>query len=780
MNYLRKTLFVILSLMASYSFSQTQTIRGAVIDADSELPIPYSNISLLNTSPLLGTTSDENGYFTINDVPLGRYDIQGSFIGYQSSIKKDIEVTSSKAIVVEIILQESINILDEVVVKPNIDKEHALNSMSLISSRMLSIEEANRYAGGFDDPARLASSFAGVSSGVNNNGIVVRGNSPKSMQWKLEGVEIPNPNHFSDLVSFGGGALTALSSQLLANSDFLTGAFPSEYNNALSGVFDIKMRQGNNDEREHTLQLGALGIDFASEGPFKKGKQASYLIDYRYSTFGLIGKITGAEEGIQYQDLSLKLNFTTKKMGVFSFWGIGLKDGIIIAEDRDITKWKYKVDGERYTADQYMVASGLNHKLILNSKSTLQSGIGYTTSNTDWQVSQLDNQLELKPKSGVLTTNSTYVLKSTLNTKFNKTHTNRTGFATTNLSYKTLIENKINSSVDELTTIIDEKGNSFLWTAFSSSNLRFGNDITLNVGLNAQLFTLNDNYTIEPRVAIKWGLSPNQNLGFAYGLHSRLEKLNYFFTKDQSTGVYNNTDLDFAKSHHFVFSYTNKLSDNWLIKIEPYYQILFDVPVIENSYYSFINQNFRDAWFVNDDFQNTGSGRNFGLDFTLERYFSQGFYMMATASIFSSKYKGGDNIWRNTKFNKKYISNFLAGKEWYFGLNNTKSFGLNIRMTFQGGDWYIPNLEEESRINESVVFDNNNAFTKQFDPNLLLHFSVNYKWNKENTTQEFALKVLNATGYGDFRGFEYNINTQKVDITEEVIVIPNLSYKISF
>ena len=140
---------------------------------------------------------------------------------------------------------------------------------------MLSVEEASRYAGGFDDPARLVSAFAGVSSNVGNNGISVRGNNPKSLQWKFEGIEISNPNHFADGNVFGGGVLSALSSHNLGNSDFFSGAFPAEYSNALSGVFDMNLRKGNSGKKERTIQIGLTGLDYAEEGPGIKGGKAT-------------------------------------------------------------------------------------------------------------------------------------------------------------------------------------------------------------------------------------------------------------------------------------------------------------------------------------------------------------------------------------------------------------------------------------------------------------------------------------------------------------------------
>ncbi len=283
---------VIFFLLVFYTiqvFAQpTQTIRGTVIDDASNAPVAFATVSLRHTDPSLGTISDTLGNFTIPNVQVGRYDVQVSFMGYEPAILREITVISAKQTFLTIQLKENTTLLSEVVIKPRVNKEQPLNTMATVSARMLSVEEAQRYAGGFDDPARLASSFAGVASNTSENGIIVRGNAPKFLQWKMEGVEIPNPNHFGDLNSLGGGTVTALSSQMLANSDFFTGAFPAEYNNALSGVFDIAMRTGNNQKREHTVQLGFLGIDASSEGPFKKGGRSSYLFNYRYSTLALL------------------------------------------------------------------------------------------------------------------------------------------------------------------------------------------------------------------------------------------------------------------------------------------------------------------------------------------------------------------------------------------------------------------------------------------------------------------------------------------------------------
>jgi len=777
---MRYVLFILSLFLLTITVSAqqpTQTIRGLVIDEDSQIPIPFATVSIVNTNPILGTSTNSDGNFKIENIQVGRYDLKVSFIGYEPIIIKGLTVSSSKETFVSIRLKESAVTLNEIVIKPKLDKEKPLNKMATVSAKMLSVEEAKRYAGGFDDPARLASSFAGVASGVNNNAIIVRGNAPKSLQWKLEGVEIPNPNHFADLASFGGGAVTGLSSQLLSNSDFFTGAFPAEYNNALSGVFDIFMRTGNNEDYEHTFQVGAMGIDMASEGPFKKGKQASYLFNYRYSTFGLVGQITGANEGIDYQDLSFKLNFPTKKAGVFSVWGLGLIDGVIVKEKTDSTEWYYQSSKENYNANQFMVASGLSHKIFLNNKSYLKTTLATTVSGIDWKVKRLDAFFNLQPQSNVESTNWNFVLKSSLNTKFNKKHTNKTGISATGIQYNMLLED-IAQPGNPLTTIIDESGYSTLFSAFSNSSFRLNNKLTINSGLNIQLFTLNNNSTIEPRFGIKWHWKENQQFGFAYGLHSRLERLNYYFTKDESTGTFNNKDLDFSKAHHFVLSYSLNLTENMLLKIEPYYQYLYNIPVIADSSFSFIN--LKNDWFINDKFENTGKGRNYGIDINLEKYLSEGYYFMLTASLFTSEYTGGDNIWRDTRYNKNYTVNLLGGKEWNLGKSKQNVLGLNVRLTYQGGDRFTPYEIDETVLAQEVIYDNSKAFSKQIDPAFIVHFTASYKINKKKTAHEFALKVLNATSYGDFQGFEYNLIDKTIDESREIIMIPNLSWKIEF
>lgn len=777
---MRYPLFLFFLLLLNFTTSAqltTQTIRGIVLDKNSRKPLPSATVQLLNTQPRIGTISSSTGNFKLENVPVGRYDLQVSFIGYEPMIIREVVVTSAKETFVTATLKETGVTLQDVVIKPTVNKVEPLNSMSSVSARMLSVEEAKRFAGGFDDPARLASSFAGVASNVGSNGIVVRGNAPKFLQWKMEEVEIPNPNHFADMASFGGGGLTALSSQLLANSDFLTGAFPAEYTNALSGVFDIFIRNGNSDDYEHTFQFGLIGIDFASEGPFQKGSSSSYIFNYRYSTLSLLTPLLPDDaDGTSYQDLSFKLNFPTQNVGIFSVWGIGLLDGSGQKAETDSTQWKYIQDKEEQDVKQSMGAIGVSHTYMISNSSYIKSNLATTISRLDLETERINNQRAFLPHNEITTTNQNFVLSSYLNTKFDIDHTNKTGFTLTGLKYDMLLK-QAEATGNPLQTIVDEAGFSTLIAAYSNSSFNLTNALTMNVGISSQLFTLNNNYTIEPRLAFRIQI-PDDNgiLGIGYGNHSRLERINYYFTKSVSTGdELINKNLDFTKAHHAVLSYVRNISENVSLKIEPYFQYIYSVPVIPDSSFSFIN--LQNEWFINKKLENTGKGRNYGIDLTLEKYISDGYYYMVTASLFNSEYMGGDGIWRNTRFNRNYLLNVLVGKEWQFGQN---VFGVNLRGTVQGGDRFSPVNNNESLAAKDIIYDETRSFQNQLPTSNQVHFTVSYKINNEGVSHEIALKILNATMQKDFNGYRYNTVSNVIDENSDTIFIPNLSYKIEF
>lgn len=778
---MKKRFFLLLSVIfiTMPLFCQNyQRIVGKVFEKSTENPISYASIILIDTNPIIGTVTDSVGAFAINHVPIGRYDIKVTSVGYEPIILKGIQVNSSKETIVNISLNEYTTQLKEVIIKPKINKAEPLNLMSIAGGRMLSVEEAKRYAGGMDDPARLAASFAGVTSSIGNNGIVVRGNAPQFLQWRLEGIEIPNPNHFADVTSFGGGGFTSLSSQVLGNSDFYTGALPSEYSNALSGVFDMNFRNGNNKEHEHTIQLGTIGLDVASEGPLKKNYNGSYLFNYRYSTLSLISPLLPDDaKGTNYQDLSFKFFLPSRNSGTFTVWGTGLIDRSGTKPEKKIEKWVYEQDEQDQDVKQYMGAFGIGHKIYMSKTTFLKSILAATVSGLNMHTALMNNEMQLQPKNRIKNTNWNFIFSSAINTKFNAYHANRTGVQWTGLMYRLLMKDAAYDGA-AFKTINDENGFSSLLSAYTSSIFHFSDKWYLTVGINTQWFTLNKHYTVEPRLAMKWQFSPNQFVSIGYGMHSRLERLNYYFTKsDKDEQI--NKNLDFTKAHHLSIAYDFSMG-NYHLKIEPYIQYLYNVPVIADSTYSFINLQGNDDWFISDKLENKGKGLNYGIDFTFEHYIQKGFYYMFTASIFNSRYKTTENKWYNTRYNRNYVFNLLAGKEWYIGKNKQNILSLNGKISYQGGDRYSPINEALSEERKDAVYDERNPYSRQLSPILLGHLTFSYKINKKYIAHEFAVKIMNITGYKEFYGHRYNFQKNTVEVERDPIIMPNISYKIEF
>lgn len=477
----------------------TQTVRGIVLDSKTNAPIEFATVRIMNVGSL-GSTTDSLGRFRIDNVPVGRCNIQTSYVGYNANIFNEIPVTSSKEVYMEITLDENIHSLAEVVIQPEIKKDKPLNAMAITGGRMISMEEAGRFANGFDDPARLSSAFAGVAGDVGTNAVAIRGNSPQFTQWRLEGVEIPNPTHFADLTGLGGGFLSALSTQVIGNSDFYNGAFPSEYSNALSGIFDMQIRNGNNQKYEHTFQLGILGIDLASEGPISRKHGSSYIFNYRFSTTSLA---TGNDMNLKYQDLSFKLNFPTRKAGTFSIWGIGLIDRYKPeAIDRD--EWETQGDRQSGNTAFDKAAGGLTHKYLINADTYIRSSLAATYSKDRTRADQITEDDKLVHVGDIRNSKWDIVFNSYLNKKFNSNHIIRTGITVTGLQYDLDYKISPNFGLDvPMEQISKGNGGSCVLSAYSSSVINLSNHLTTSLGITAQYFTLNKNWTVEPRAALK-------------------------------------------------------------------------------------------------------------------------------------------------------------------------------------------------------------------------------------------------------------------------------------
>lgn len=751
----------------------TQNIKGVILDKDSKATIPFASVFVLNSKPLIGTTSDIDGKFILKNVPVGRKTIVVQYIGYEQYVNSSIELTSGKEIDLTIELKESFTKLEEVTIVAK-----SREAITRISSQEFSIEETKRFAASFNDPARMAQSYAGVSSNDDeNNEIVIRGNSPKGMLWRLDGIEIPNPNHFSNGEGGSGGGVSMISNAVLSNSSFLTGAFSSEYGNASSGVFDLKFRKGNSDKREYSIQIGILGLQASAEGPI--GKHFSYLVNYRYSTLTLLhnaGIKFGGENSIApiFQDVNFKLSLNTKKAGIFKLSGLG---GFSSAGDfaiKDTSKWENSYDNFQEKENHHTGVIILsNFYLLKNNKTSFRSVVSSSDEKNEVKLDSLDYNYAESNVDYSNFKNSSLRVSETINHKFNIKNTVSGGVILSLLNYNSY--SKSLNNLGEMENKIKENGSTNLLQGFAKGKHRFSEKLSLNAGLHFIYLGLNNNFSVEPRFSLNYKLNKTQSISYGFGKHSKMESTSIYLAKTDNN-LQENKDLKFQKSIHNVLGYQWSFARNFNLKVETYHQYLYNIPVAkDSSFYSLLNES---SGLATKNLTNKGTGYNYGMELTVEKSFSNNYYFMVTASVFDSKYKALDNKWRNTKFNSSYIFNMLGGKEFKIGKRNT--IGLNGRVIWRGGYKTIPLDLDKSIAQHKSIYITEKAYKTKAPNYFRADLSVNFKRNNPKYSWTLALAFQNVTNHLNLYNEYFSPISNKIERTNYQGLVPNLNFKMDF
>lgn len=784
----KKSLFAFIGLLLllvqpAMGQSLTQSIRGIVTDKDSKVPLPGAFVVLVGSDPINGAQTDIDGRFKIDNVPVGRQTLQISFTGYESTSIPNIVVGSGKEVVANIELQEAVQKVGEVVVKSDRKKNQPVNEYSLVSTRTVSIEQTSRTAGSFTDLTRTLLTMPGVSNGKGdiNNEIVIRGNSPRGLLWQVEGIEVPSPNHFNS-EGASSGAVTAIADYVLGTSDFSTGAFAPEYGNALSGVFDIRLRKGNFEKHEFTAEASLLGLSFGAEGPFKKGTQASYLTNFRYSTLGIMDKLgihLVGNANPTFQDLTVKLNLPSKKAGTFTLFVVGGKSDLY-KDDKgtlpDGTKGIVTKDDE---GSDFLI-TGLANNYIINEKTWLNTIVAFTASqarkhqqdilfDTTFHDTEKDRFFDYATKASF-----------TLNHKFNSRHDLKSGLIFSYLGYN-YYSSVISAKTLALEDRENEKGGTEVIQGFSDWRWRILTNLTMNTGFHLMYFLLNNHISVEPRLSLRWQFNEKQTLSWGFGMHSRRETLiTYMADRISNSGEVTkpNQGLDFTKAIHFVMGYDNMLLPSLHLKAEAYYQYLYEVPVRPGrSSYSSLNY---PTVLSNNTLINSGSGINYGIEITLEKFFNKGYYFTVNTSLYESKYKPSDGIERNTRYNGNYIVNALGGQEFKVGKKRNNTIGYGLRATLAGGKRYTPLNTAATIAKSSAVYDDVHAYSEQTPMYYRFDAFVSYTTNFKRCSVTYRFDAQNFTNHHNVYNVTYSYRNERLEYNYEGQILPVLDVKIEF
>ncbi len=776
---IRFTLFFILAVFTmAFCQGPTQTIKGTIIDKDSKQALIGATVSI-ESNPSLGSVTDLDGNFRLENVPIGRQKVVCLYLGYQPYISSDIIVNSAKEVELNIELVESAIRMTEIVVPAFQDANEALNELSIVSTRSFSVEETQRYAASANDPSRMSMGFPGVQpSRDSRSDIVIRGNSGIGLLWRLEGIDIPNPNHFARRGSSGGG-ITVFSVSMLSNSDFSTGAFPAEYGNAFSGVFDIKFRKGNREKREYSFRAGMLGLDLSTEGPIKKGR-SSYLINYRYSTLGLLNQmgiyLVNPRADNIFQDLSFKLFFPSKdNKSTLSVWGIsGLSNEFERAIDTLSTQSTFS---EKLTRDfqTNMGALGMTHTYLINDKSYLKTSLAAMGQKIIFRNDTLSLQRTPTNINDEAYTNVRYVLTSFYSRKFNARTSMKTGLFLNSIHYDLFHKDRISSNED--INWLDEKDNTFLIQPYVQFRFRPTEKLTFNAGAHAMFLTLNNTKSIEPRLGLKYQLSENNSLSFAYGLHSRMVPIGSYFTKVNN--ALPNLNLELIKSHHFVAAFDQNIGKGTKIHLEAYYQRLFDVPVSAEAGNTHSILNDIDGFAI-ESLVSEGEGKNIGLDISLEKAFKNQTFFLLSGSVFNSTYSDLNGDFYNTRYNSNYSATFMGGKEWTFKNNATLQTGL--KLLFNGGARITPLISGQSGDGQMPPWDWSQPYTERVAAYFRPDLRIAYRKDNPNTAWTLSLDVQNFINRENEDALDrtYDPDTKSWINRNQSGLTPLLSFQIDF
>ncbi len=787
------TIICCISLINVFAQRPGQRITGTVIDKESRQPLPGANVFIKLTdgeSSVKGSVTDVDGRFVLEGIPVGRHYLNCSFVGYNNWVSTYLELTSAKQLVVSIELTEAITTGEEVVITANRMGSEVTNEFSSVSGRSFTPEETQRFAGSINDPGRMALSLPGtqISTQDNENTIVVRANSPIGLSWRLEGIEIPNPNHFAEAGGSGGG-ISALSIYVLGSSDFFTGAFPAEYGNALAGVMDLKFKKGNRENREYRFQAGLIGLDFASEGPLsEKKKKASYVFNYRYSTLGILSQlgvnVVSPLTSNSFHDVSFNLYFPVSKKSHFTFFGFGGASAENKTAIMDPTKWENY--GESYTYDFYtkLGVTGLSYTHLIDENSYIYGVVSVGANH----IKQNDDSLSLdliktrikneNHLNGRVTTAWSY------NRKLGKKSNLKTGFQASDLFYDVFREDYDNG-IKKLRLQLQGNGTSLLLQPYMMIRSDLSPSVTLQTGLNSQYFAYNNNFVLEPRFGLQVKLPSASSINLAYGLHSQVLPFQTFeaVITDSLTGDYvgkPNQNLSVWRSHHVAVNFNKQFAGNVRVKVEPYFQYLFDIPVSVHQWstYSLINQ---DRNFFSDSLTNKGTGYNAGAELTFEKSFSNRLFFLLSGAVYNSKYKtnnGGLNVYYSTKYNSNFNTALTFGKEWE--LTNSRRLEIGGRILWSGGARFTPYNEVRSIETGKPVYIYSETYAEQVQNYFRIDSRVALRKNASRFSWKLSLDIQNLTNYKNPQRPYFNRWTGTVAYGYNTSIIPVISYTIDF
>ncbi len=784
----RRLLFALILLPCFYLLPSqiTTSVRGQVVEGYVKIPLAGAKVTLTHLvqgqeeteEEPISIETDAEGKFSVSEVLAGRYYLAVEMEGYEGYEVENLLLESGKEEVLAVEMMPKLLKLEQVDIRGTRYRRISCNYQEI------DVDLTRRVPGVLWDPARLVTRSAAVTQTNDQaNHISVRGNSPVSNQWQIEGAEVLSPNHLSnagtttDRPAPSGGGTSMLNTQMLDNSTFYLSHYPSRFGNALGGVMDIHFRDGNEQNFEFAAQVGLIGVDLSAEGPLSRHKNGSFLFNYRYSTVGLLSLmgVPLGDEAINYQDFSGKLVQDAGKAGKFTLWGLWGQsfndfegvDSIGLATQ---AKELYNI---RFDSRSEM--GGLRHEVLLGDRAEWETSFAYSQSTTTWG---LLNVPELN-----LTDSLSRAERDEIQQRLGSLHSEVTIRVGKSANQVRVGGNgAVRSYEGELVgngapvTNLDQSWSYFTGLAFVEGEFGW-NRLLVSPGLTSQYFSNSNTYHLDPRLSLELGLGGQRAIELSYRRTHQVLPLalqrqflptqNQFPLLSQAPIEADQFDLGFGTD-----SRLGRLSAN------AYGQLLRDIPM-DSSGLAAVNL---ETNYTPLAFEALTTGRNYGVELTLEEIWRNGFYYMVSGTVFESEVAGLDGAYRPTTWAANYAVKVNGGweKEGTGRNGKLRTVGIHLRWTTRGG-LRQPEVDlDASRLQGQTVFN-------YADPNYLQVNAFNrldarfmLQRNRPGYTSTLALDIQNLLNLTNVMGISYDpFLDQLVDRTS-LGIIPVLSYRMQF
>ncbi len=731
-------------LLSGTAIAQSGIIKGKVTDALNNEPIPFANVLIPGTD--IGTTTDIDGNYEITGLEPKLYDVRASYLGYTNQTEYEVQVTNSKPATVNLALSESVQDLQEVVVKASPFKKTEESPLSL---RTIGVAEIQRNPGGNRDISRVIQTLPGVTTPASfRNDLIIRGGAPNENRFYLDDVEVPTINHFATQGA-SGGPVGLINVNFIREVEFYSGAFPANRGNTLSSVLEFKQRDGRDDRIGGTFLMSATDVGVTLEGPI--GEKTTFLASARRSYLQFLFDVIGLPFLPTYNDFQVKVKHKFDKKNELTFIGLGAIDQFQLNLDANET------EEQQYLLNQLPVSPQWNYTNGLVYKRYAENGFWTFVLSRNMLNNESEKYLNNDDSSEE---NLTLRYKSQeIENKLRVEHDIRIGDFKLNygmgyqyVKYNVNTFNRIFTNAGPQTVDFSSNFNLNRYALFAQGSRKLLDErLTLSLGFRMDANDYSDEMSnlaeqFSPRFSASYALTQRLAVNFNTGIYYQLPP--YTVLGYQEDGVFVNREngIKYIRNDHVVAGFEYNTASNSKISIEGYYKYYYDYPFLLRDSITLANLGGDFGVLGNEPVVPRSEGRSYGLEFLFQQRLFKGFYGIASYTLGWSEFEDKNGDFVPSSWDARHIANVVIGKR--FG----KNWEVGVNWRFQTGLPFTPFDRQASALvlnweaNGRGIRNFDQLNTRRADLVSAIDIRIDKKWFFDKWSLNVFLDIENVTG----------------------------------